>query len=135
VLGTAAGLLIGGCAGDGSAPRQVNWVVPDSAEIAAQGKLPLSFLVSRSGMLYIYDQDTKSLIYSGEMRDDDQVLIQIDPEQKAITAQGSMGEPVTLVKKIDPKDRYSMYFVPAGAAAPPGTQAAPASDGRTIQRR
>jgi hypothetical protein len=127
----ATGLFLTGCAG--SKPEVVRPSsdrtgsargVPAEAQVVAEGVPPLSFLYSgHGGTLYVYDQTADSLIHTADFGPDRSTaggIVMIDAERKALVLNDANKNAVTLVASVDPKHRYTMWFMPPVA---PGQKA------------
>ena len=124
----AAGLLLAGCT-----PKEPAVVrpssdrtgsargIPPEAQVVAEGMPPLSFLYSgHGGTLYVYDQTADSLIHTADFGPDRSTLggiVKIDVERKALVLDDANKNSVTLVSSVDPKHRYTMWFMPPGLPA------------------
>ena len=97
--------------------------IPAEAQVVAEGTPPLSFLYSgHGGTLYVYDQTADALIHTADFGPDRSTLggiVMIDAERKALVLNDSNKNSVTLVASVDPKHRYTMWFMPP---VPPGGQ-------------
>jgi hypothetical protein len=95
--------------------------VPAEAQVVAEGVPPLSFLYSgHGGTLYVYDQTSDALIHTADFGPNMSTaggIVMIDAERKALVLNDSNKNSVTLVASIDPRHRYTMWFMPPG---PPG---------------
>jgi hypothetical protein len=95
--------------------------VPTEAQVVAEGMPPLSFLYSgHGGTLYVYDQSADALIHTADFGPDRSTaggIVKIDVERKALVLDDANKNSVTLVSSVDPKHRYTMWFMPP---VPPG---------------
>lgn len=95
--------------------------VPAEAQVVAEGVPPLSFLYSgHGGTLYVYDQTSDALIHTADFGPNMSTaggIVKIDVERKALVLDDANKNSVTLVGAVDPKHRYTMWFMPPG---PPG---------------
>ncbi len=69
-------LFCGGCASS-SGMR----AIPASADITASGNNKLSYTFPRDGMVYVYDKNDDSVLYSGRVLGRDEVLVDPDANQ------------------------------------------------------
>jgi hypothetical protein len=95
--------------------------VPAEAQVVAEGVPPLSFLYSgHGGTLYVYDQTSDALIHTADFGPNMSTtggIVMIDADRRALVLNDANKNSVTLVASVDPKHRYTMWFMPPG---PPG---------------
>jgi hypothetical protein len=123
----AAGLLLAGCASKtvvvhpSSDRTGAARGVPAEAQVVAEGVPPLSFLYSgHGGTLYVYDQTSDALIHTADFGPNMSTtggIVMIDAEKRSLVLNDANKNSVTLVASVDPKHRYTMWFMPPG---PPG---------------
>jgi hypothetical protein len=106
----------------GNADR-TNGLVPEGARLAAVGKPGIAHFSPGGVTIYVVDETAKSLVFSGAIPDDAQVVVRVDPDAEAIVAAGPSSdddeEPMILAKPIDKTHRFSIWTTgqyPAAAA-------------------
>jgi len=119
-----AGLIVAGCASNQPVVRPSSdrtgaaRGVPAEAQVVAEGVPPLSFLYSgHGGTLFVYDQTSDTLIHTADFGPDRSTtggIVMIDAERHALVLNDANKKSVTLVASVDPKHRYTMWFLPPG---------------------
>ena len=118
--------LTAGCNGPvGDPGRRTNGLVPDGARLAAVGKPGIAHFSPGGVTIYVVDETAKSLIFSGAIPDDAQVVVRVDPDSEAVIAAGPTSddgddEPLVLAKPIEKTHRFSIWTTGerSGAATP-----------------
>ena len=111
-----------GCNGPlGNPGRQTNGLVPDGAKLAAVGKPGIAHFSPGGVTIYVVDDTAKSLVFSGAIPDDAQVVVRVDPDAEAVVAQGATSteddKPTILAKPIDKTHRFSIWTTGAPLVA------------------
>src|SRR5688500_6932990 len=111
----ALAFVLAGCAAAGRPDARGDGLVPGEAKLAASGKPTIAHFKPGGATLYVVDETTKSLIFSGQIPADAQVVIRVDREASAVVAQASEseegGDAMVLAKPIDKNHRFSMWTV------------------------
>ena len=90
--------------------------IPADAKLVASGQPPLSFLFpAGGGKVYLYDQSSDSLLHTADLGTGNTTggLLLLDPERRVFAGRDVNTKPeddVVLVKAIDPKHRFAIYF-------------------------
>ena len=103
-----------GCNGPlGNEGRQTNGLVPDGAKLAAVGKPGIAHFSPGGVTIYVVDDTSKSLIFSGAIPNDAHVVVRVDPDAEAVTATGARAshadKPIILAHPIDKTHRFSIW--------------------------
>jgi hypothetical protein len=91
--------------------------VPSEAQMVVEGDREIAYTTPDRGMLYVYDQNSQKLVWTGEV--DKGKTLKIDRRTQDITVGDKL-----LVTKIDPYHNEQVYFVPdsgSGLASPAPT--------------
>ena len=99
-----ASMLVGyalGCA------QERHEVIPASAILGSEGEKRLTFTTNGPGMIYVHDQTDNSLVYSGEVDGERQIMV--DPERNEITVDGRLVQE----KQLDRGHTHRIYFQPS----------------------
>ncbi|HEX4797094.1 MAG TPA: hypothetical protein VH370_25100, partial [Humisphaera sp.] len=95
--------------------------VPGNANMVAEGDRNLVYTTPSRGMVYIYDTNTKRLVWAGEV--DGGRQIEVDRHNNKVMVNGNL-----VVTKLQPYGQDQIYFQPSGNNSlvnPPPPQPAP----------
>ena len=82
-------------------------VIPASALLGSEGEKRLTYTTNGPGMVYVHDHSDNSLVYSGEVDGERQIMV--DPERNEITVDGRLVQD----KKLDRGHTHRIYFQPS----------------------
>jgi len=111
------GISLSGCAASPSATGSHPTAVPVNAQLIAEGVPPLSVVVSRPGVVYLFDKSTQSMPHSADlsgMTGVTGVVLSFDLEHKAFTARvppQKYEDGTVLLSPVDVTHRYQIWFV------------------------
>lgn len=123
IAATAAlGLATAGCA---TSPAETSgrrpWEIPSDAQVVAHGPAPISFLMTRPGMLYVYDDTARTLLNTTDLSRPENsmaaALLLVDKAKGSVVVRApgdEKAEEHVLVPLIDPVHRFSIWFAPSG---------------------
>lgn len=78
--------------------------VPSSATMAVEGNERLAYAAPHDGTVYLYDVGNDQIIYSGAVREGDEVVL--DPKENKLTVAGR----TAFEKGIDRGHRHRLFF-------------------------
>ena len=93
----AAGLFAG-CTATGKS------AIPDGADRVASGDGPIDYRAQRDGDIWVYDADTKKMVYTGPVRDGDRVRVNTETNQILI------GGRTVSERPLAGNHKYEIYF-------------------------
>jgi len=107
--------------------------IPASANMVAEGNQDVAWTAPSRGMVYVYDTNTRRLVWAGEV--DQGRRIEINRRTQKISVDGNL-----VVNKLSPFDQQQIYFQPAGSNMPlvnppppqPAPQPQPSANSLTI---
>ena len=115
--------------------RRTNGLVPDGARLAASGKAGIAHFTEGGVTIFVVDETTKSLIFSGRVPANEQVVIRIDGDAKTVVAQTTQSEDdkdagFVLAKPIEKDHRFSIWTL---GGPPPGQGVMPTTSRTSIE--
>src|SRR5688572_10388793 len=118
---------LAGCAAGARPDARGNGLVPGEAKLAASGVPTIAHFTPGESTVYVDDETTKSLVFSGEVPSNSDVIIRVNRETSAVEAQATQSadgeDTYVLAKPIDKNHRFSMWTVPkSSAGAKPATR-------------
>ena len=95
------GALVGGLA---ACSFEAQSGIPNSSRLVAEGQGALSYRAPYDGKVYVYDSDNHTLLYSGDIRQDQ--LISVSPRDNRIT----IGDNVVRERGVNTGHAVKVYF-------------------------
>ena len=94
----AGTLFIAGCTATGKN------AIPTGADRVASGKGDIDYRAQRDGDIWVYDTDSKKMVYTGPVRDGDRVRVNTEANQILVG-----GRPVS-ERSLAGDHKYEIYF-------------------------
>jgi len=94
----AAGLFGAGCTATGKS------AIPSGADRVASGEGPIDYRAQRSGDIWVYDANTKKMVYTGPVSDGDRVRVNTETNQILI------GGRTVSERSLAGNHKYEIYF-------------------------
>ena len=89
--------------------------IPDRALLAKEGIGRLFFQATDTGTIYVYDPATLQIVHVQPIQQNERFVL--DPAHDVATVEGK----TVLVKQLNAKHIYRLYFLPGGATTAPTT--------------
>jgi hypothetical protein len=94
----AAGLFLAGCTATGKN------AIPSGADRVASGEGPIDYRAQRNGDIWVYDANTKKMVYTGPVNDGDRVRVNTGSNQILV------GGRTVSERPLAGDHKYEIYF-------------------------